>query len=126
MKKGCFIKSIIVITILTAVIVYIVKYKFDDFILKPGKELLSGVIIDEWVKEIDVVKDSPEKDSLKSMVSKLISEIESKEVLFDDNFKSIMSVVSASVQDSIIEISELNYISEKIKKELQNERSTQN
>lgn len=126
MKKGCFIKSIIVITMLTAVIVYIVKYKFDDFILKPGKELLSGVIIDEWVKEIDVVKDSPEKDSLKSMVSKLISEIETKEVLFDDNFKSIMSVVSASVQDSIIEISELNYISEKIKAELQNERSTQN
>jgi predicted polyphosphate/ATP-dependent NAD kinase len=126
MKKGCFIKSIVVLTILTAAVLYIVKYKFDDFVLKPGKQILSGVIIEEWAKEIEVVKDSPEKDSLKSMVSKLITGIESKEALFNDNFKSIMSVVSASVQDSIIEISELNYISEKIKAELQNERSTQN
>lgn len=126
MKKGCFIKSIVILTIITAAVVYIVKYKFDDFVLKPGKQMLSGVIIDEWAKEIEAVKDSPEKDSLKILVSNLLTKIKSNEALFDDNFKSIMSIVSASVQDSLIEISELNYISEKIKTELQNERSTQN
>lgn len=113
------------LTILTASVLYIIKYKFDDFILKPGKELLSGVIIDEWSREIDFVADSPQKDSLKNIVSDLMASIEKNELNFDDRFKSIFSVISSAVKDSIVESSELKFISEKIKTELYNERSTQ-
>ena len=126
MKKGCFIKSIVILTIFTAIVIYIVQNKFDDFILKPAKELLAESIIDDWSKEIEFVKESEQKDSLKIIVNDFLSTIENKEMLFDDRFKSFMSYVSSVVEDSIIESSELNFISEKIKTELQNERSTQN
>ncbi|QQS37977.1 MAG: hypothetical protein IPM56_08585 [Ignavibacteriales bacterium] len=126
MKKGCFIKSIIILTILTAAVVYIIKYKFDDFILKPGKQLLAGALVDEWTEKIDFVKNSPEKDSLKNMVTGILSSVKKEDLVTDESLKSVMAYVSEIVKDSIVETSELNFIAEKIKAELQNERSTQN
>jgi hypothetical protein len=88
--------------------------------------MLSGVIVDEWAKEIESVKDSPQKDSLKVIVNDLLKSLKNKETVFNDRVKSIMMTISTSVEDSIIESRELNFISEKIKTELHNERSTQN
>ena len=39
MRKGCFIKSVVFVTILIAVIIYLIEYKFDDWIVRPGKKL---------------------------------------------------------------------------------------
>ena len=64
MKKGCFIKSIIILTILVAAVLYVVQNKFDDFILKPGKKFLLPVIKNDFNKKIEQINPSPERDSL--------------------------------------------------------------
>ena len=63
MKKGCFVKSIILLTVLTAVLLYLINYKFNDIIINPGKNF----IINQVTQEMEFVKSSPEKDSLKEL-----------------------------------------------------------
>jgi hypothetical protein len=38
MKKGCFIKGVVIVTILIAAVVYIIQYKLDDWFFKPAKK----------------------------------------------------------------------------------------
>lgn len=72
MKKGCFVKSIVILTIFVAVITYIIQYKFEDWISKPGRKLLIPLVEKSFQKEFDYIKDSPEKDSLLIYISKYV------------------------------------------------------
>ncbi len=63
MKKGCFIQSVIIVTILIAAIVYIVKYKLEDWLVQPGKKIIISEVLKNWEKETAYIKESPEKDS---------------------------------------------------------------
>ena len=121
MKKGCFLKFIIIFTIVLASILYLVQNKFDELFLEPGKELVLSVIEENWNSELDYVNDSPEKDSLKTLLRFYISGIESTEYLSDERAEAVINYLEQTFKDSLIDYEELSHINKLIKYALKNE-----
>ncbi|MEO8399208.1 MAG: hypothetical protein ABI550_05250, partial [Ignavibacteriaceae bacterium] len=115
MKKGCFIKVIIILTIVVAAIVYLIQNKFSDFIFKPGKKIISGMIFNDWENKLKNVKSSSEKDSLKKMFKSFVDKIETPDHLDDPSFEKMIDSFQHSFDDSVISEEELKNISEQIK-----------
>lgn len=121
MKKGCFLKFIIIFTIVLASILYLVQNKFDELFLEPGKELVLSVIEENWNSELSYVNDSPEKDSLKTLLQFYISGIESTEFLSDERAEAVINYLEQTFKDSLIDYEELSHINKLIKYALKNE-----
>ncbi len=121
MKKGCFLKFIIIFTIVLASILYLVQNKFDELFLEPGKELVLSVIEENWNSELGYVYDSPEKDSLKALLQFYISGIQSTEYLSDERAEAVINYLEQTFKDSLIDYEELSHINKLIKYALKNE-----
>ncbi len=121
MKKGCFLKFIIIFTIVLASILYLVQNKFDELFLEPGKELVLSVIEENWNSELGYVYDSPEKDSLKALLQFYISGIQSTEYLSDERAEAVINYLEQTFKDSLIDYEEISHINKLIKYALKNE-----
>ncbi|MEW6194732.1 MAG: hypothetical protein AB1521_06235 [Bacteroidota bacterium] len=81
MKKGCFLTSIIILTIVVAIGLYLYKkygHEFADY----GKEKILEVSINEINEEIDKLEKSIYQDSLKIMLKQQAAKY--KDVNFED------------------------------------------
>ncbi len=119
MKKGCFIKSIIILTLFVAAITYIIQYKSEEWIVQPGKKMLMPLIEKEFIKNLMYVQESPERDSLFQIISIKLKEIDilkEKDSLKNNFFNKINMIVA----DSIVTTSELDEFQKFL--ELLNER----
>lgn len=119
MKRGCFIKSIIILTIFVGAIAYIVQYKLDDWVLKPTKKIFLPVIENSIKDKFEFINNSPEKDSLISLIS---SYVEKTDLLEEaDSIKiKLWSQINLIAVDSIVTKDELNYLNNLL--EIENER----
>jgi len=121
LKKSCFLKFIIIFTIVLASILYLVQNKFDELFLEPGKKLVLSVIEENWNSELGYVNDSPEKDSLKTLLQFYISGIESTQFLSDERAEAVINYLEQTFKDSLIDYEELSHINKLIKYALKNE-----
>ena len=121
MKKGCFLKFIIIFTIVLAAGLYLIQNKFEEFFVQPGKELILSVIEKEWDGDFMYVKESVKKDSLKTLLSYYVSGVKSTEQLADYNIEKIIDFLESTFKDSMITDEELSHISNLIKEALRNE-----
>ncbi len=112
MKKGCFIKSVIILTIITAALLYIINNKFNQFIFNPGKK----IIIEQINSDLDYVKDSPEKDSLKTLIKNYVENMRSVKNISDKSFKNFFDSVKVAIRDSIIDRREYKSLSRILKR----------
>ncbi len=126
MKKGCFIKSIFILTIVVGVIAYLVQTKFDTLILKPGKSYITKFASKAADKKISIIKESPEKDSLKAVLSEFFSDkMFSMHNFTDKMFDPLTDSLDKYSRDSIISKTELNNIKLVLKK-IEDEGSKEN
>ena len=124
-RKGCFIQSVIVLTILVAVIVYLIQNNFEDWIIGPGKKLVLNEIANNWDTETAYIKESSEKDSLKSLLNYYLKNIKTaKEVVNLEKDKFFIEF-SDAVEDSLITEKEISILSQLMKKE-EDEKSKSN
>lgn len=121
MKKSCFLKFIIIFTIVLAAIFYLVQNKFDELFLGPGKELVLSAIEENWNIELGYVNDSPEKDSLKNLLHFYISGIQLTRFLSDERTEAVINYLEQTLKDSLVDIEELSNINKLIKYALKNE-----
>jgi hypothetical protein len=110
MKKGCFIKIVIVLTIVIAAIAYIIQNKFDDFIFQPGKKIIAPLFLKSFTSELKYVRDSPQKDSLKALVKSYIENAQNVKDLSEDSLKVFFRSIDYSIIDSVITNAELDNI----------------
>jgi hypothetical protein len=99
MKKGCFLRAIIIITILTAVILYLVSHRFNEVVMNPGKSL----IISQINRDLEYVKDSPGKDSLKLLIKDYILGIKKVDNISDESIGEFIDTLKIALRDSIID-----------------------
>ena len=125
MKKGCFIQSVVIVTILIAVVVYIIKYKLDDWLVKPGKELILSEVSKNWEKEAEYIKDSVEKDSLKLLMQYYLENIKTMEDVVNLDQDIFLSEFKITIEDSLITANEISNLTLLLKKE-QYEKSKSN
>ena len=122
MKKGCFIKLIMVLTVLTAAVLYIVYNKFNDFFLNPGKHL----IVSSLNSEISRIHNSPEKDSLKAMIKDYVNGIEDIKNISHKSVEDFADSLNSVLKDSVISPAELKHLRAILKQADENERSAKN
>ena len=120
MKKGCFLKFIVIFTIFVAVVLYIVQNKFDEFFVKPGKKVLLQILNDKWDEELSYVKESDEKESLKKLINEYLTKVKSKEDLANDKTGLIIEQLGTTVQDSVVDAGELEKMRKIISEALKN------
>jgi len=125
MKKGCFLKTVIIMTIIIASVLYIFQNKFDEIFIGPGKQFVLSVFEEKWATDFNYVQDNPEKDSLKSLIKFYIADIKSADEFSDEETEKIFQILKNSFKDSLIDKTELSEITNLIKR-LNHERSKKN
>lgn len=125
MKKGCFIKSVIAITILIGVVVYIIQYKLEEWMIEPGNNMLVSQLAENWNKEAMFIRDSIQKDSLGVLVSYYFNNIESIEDIVNWDEELFLVGLQDAIDDSLITDDEISKLTLLLKKE-KNEKSTIN
>lgn len=110
MKKGCFITTIVVFTILVGAGLYIFQNHFDDFVLNPGKKLIAGFIENEFETKLVNVVDSPEKRELKRHIRDYSNNVEKYKNITEEDINKVISSIDSAILDSIINKSELEEI----------------
>ncbi len=124
MKSGCFLKSIIVLTIIVAAIAYIIQHK-SDWIFSSGKKIFTEAFMNDWDEDFNYVKDTPEKTELKDSLQSFLETMKLQNIPADTAIDKIVKMVKAAAADSIISDSELQVISNNLKL-IKNERPEQN
>jgi len=122
MKKGCFIQSVIIITILIGAAAYIVQYKLDDWLVKPGKKLILKEVAKKLVNEDNYIEDSTEKDSLRSLMKYYLENIKTMKEVVNLDEEIFLNELNRATEDSFITKKEISKLSSLLKKE-QNEKS---
>ena len=117
MKKGCFIQSVIIVTILIAAAVYIIKYKLEDWVVKPGKKILITEVGNNWENETAFIKESPEKDSLRLLLKYYLENIKTMEDVVNLEQDKFLNEFKLVIDDSLVTDAELSKLTSLLKKE---------
>ena len=118
MKKGCFITTIVTLTIIIAGILYVFQNHFDNLVLNPGKKFVAGFIKDDINSKIKFVADSPEKAELINLIERYAADKEVLEKVKEADINKIISAIEAAAEDSLILKTELENISQLLKTRL--------
>lgn len=116
MKKGCLFRSIILITIFVAIVLYFFQQKFGDLINLPNKEFVISFLKTDINKKLNFVKDSPQKINFEKMIENARSGLDLIKGLSTDQINDIRDKFDDIFSDSIITQKELNYVRELFKK----------
>jgi predicted flavoprotein YhiN len=112
MKKSCFLRSIFILTIITGVIVYLVQTKWDTI-----KNMLAGVPRKGIEKTLVKFKESPEKDSLKTLLDDFFTKrLVNFNQLNNNMFDPLVKSLKEPAPDSLINREKLNQIKQILKK----------
>ncbi len=90
MKKGCFLTSVVLFTLIVGIIVYIVKYK-KEFLKEFSKGKIMDLVVSEFDKKLAEVRESNYKDSLRSEIHNFFKRNE--HVPFDSAMKRVQNVI---------------------------------
>ncbi len=115
MKKGCFITTIVVATVIIGAALYIFQNHFDSLILNPGKKILAGFVKKDLEKKLEFVVETPEKAELRSLIKKYSENTDAIKKLKEKDVEQLISTIESAISDSIIKISEFEEISQLIK-----------
>lgn len=91
MKKGCFLTSVVLFTLIVGAVVYVVKYK-KDFLKEYSKSKIMDLAVTEFDKKLTEVKASVYKDSLQSEIHNFFKRNE--HVPFDSVIKRVEDVMN--------------------------------
>src|SRR5512135_2884200 len=98
MKPGCFLKSIILLTILVAGIMYIIQHKSVLF-FEPGKKIVAPLIIESLNDEFGYVKNTPEKIKLKEILDSFIRNLKYENAPDEKGINKIVDMIKAAAKD---------------------------
>ena len=123
MKKGCFLTSIFVLTILIAAIYYVFQ-NYGDELWSFGKRKISELVASGFEEEINGLNEGKYKDSLKTLVkdfARLSSEKSGQD--FETTVSNFVDSVKIYIRDATLDsleyskLKKIAYYNEKPKKD---------
>lgn len=123
MKKGCFVSSVVVFTLLVGTVVYFVKYK-KDYFKNYSKNKIIDVAVNEFDKKIKDVNGSLYRDSMKIAVHNFLDE--SKKFNFDSaitRLRDLLDKARVLYNDGIVDSADFNNIKQIIKRYERSEKN---
>jgi hypothetical protein len=126
MKKGCFFTSLIILTILISVIIYIFKYH-SPYVVNIFKPVIISSMRSDFDRRMKKIEKSSLNDSLKYIVNEYCDQLETaKQIEVSDAqffFDSVRDIMHDGAIDSS-EIKDMTFLLNKNRN--QNERSAKN
>ncbi len=122
MKRSCFVKGVVIGTILLAVIVYIIQYKLEDWVFQPGKKYIVNELVESLDAELLPINESHQKDSLRSLMIYYFDNIKSMEEVVNLDQEKFLKEYESFISDSLISDEEISKLTLLLNKE-QNEKS---
>lgn len=116
MRKNCFLKSVFILTVVIGALVYIIQYKLEDWVIKPGKKFLIHESIGNIDDELITITDSANKDSLKSLLKYFLENVKSVEEIVNLEEEKFEEELKIALSDSIISDSEISNLTSILKK----------
>ncbi len=116
MKKGCFVTSIVVFTLLVGVAVYIYRYKKDS-VKELAKDKIINLALNEFHDKMKDVKPSIYKDSLRAGIDSFVSKTE--RLPFDLAMKQVQNVLDETrffMHDKEIDSTDYNHFKQILKR----------
>lgn len=113
MKPGCFLKSLIIGTILLGAIIYIISTKGQEWIINPVKETLVANAFESLPEEFKKIKDSKEKLVIVQKLDSLINLVKSDSVSATISFtrlEKFLEQLATYSQDSVLSRSEMEFL----------------
>lgn len=113
MKPGCFLKSLIIGTILLGAIIYIISTKGQEWIINPVKETLVANAFESLPAEFKKIKDSKEKLVIVQKLDSLINLVKSDSVSATISFtrlEKFLEQLATYSQDSVLSRSEMEFL----------------
>ncbi len=110
MKKSCFIKFIIIFTILLATVIYLFENKFSDIIIPGTENLVKPILLEELNDKLQALTPSTNKEELKKLLNENADKIINLDALENKQMENILSAIEIVVEDNIIDDTELNYL----------------
>ena len=113
-----------IITILIAVVLYLVKNHFDKIFLEPGKQWLITEIDENWEDHFKFVIDNAEKDSLKILLKYFVDNFESTDEITSEATENVLNFLETALSDSIITNNELGYLTKIVMRDKDEEQQS--
>jgi len=114
MKKNCFLYIVFFGTIIIGSAIYFFQNHFSELFFDEGKKIVVNQIEKNWDKELNYVKSSFEKDSVRTLVKEFVMQFKNAEVFLSTSSaaEDFAEAVSSSFDDSLITASELKVLSD--------------
>lgn len=126
MKTGCFLKTIVFTTIVLAVIFYLFINKYEDYVAKPVRKFIIGMITSDIKDKVETINSSPEKDSLLSYIDYAGERLLELKVINENTFAPIADSLRTYIKDNVIVPEELNKLKSLFEEKLANEKRKKN
>lgn len=113
MKPGCFLKSLIVGTILLGTIIYIISTKGKEWIVNPVKETLVANAFESLPEEFKKIKDSKEKMVIVQKLDSLINLVKADSVSATISFtrlEKFLERLADYSKDSVLSKTEVDFL----------------
>jgi hypothetical protein len=114
MKKNCFLYTVFLGTIVLGSAIYFFQNHFSELFFEEGKKIVVSQIEKNWDRDLNYVKNSIEKDSLRTLVKEFIMKFKDADelILTSSNAEDFVETVSSSFDDSLITPNELKMLSD--------------
>jgi len=112
-KKGCFVKIIIVLTVIVAAALFLIQNYGDELIFKPGEKFIKSLVFKDVTRQLEYVRETPEKDSLKALLDNFIhARVRNKEEIKinSEEIESLVDSVEIFLKDSLITDNEIEKV----------------
>jgi hypothetical protein len=109
MKKGCFLTSLLTLTIVLGVAFYLVK-NHKVTINKLVKPWVIGKVKDKFDNKIASIKNTPERDTLISIVNAYAKSIKEAKDYDIDKDSALLDEIQFAMRDSVIDPAEISKI----------------
>lgn len=119
---GCFVKILIVSTIVIAAVVYVFTNKFDEYIKTPVQNFVIEFALGDVKDELKSVADSKAKEELISTIDNFSNDVRGLESINYDKLQVVAVNLSKIMEDKVISQSEVVEIKSIIEEVLQNEK----
>ncbi len=126
MKPGCLIKSLIVSTIIIAVIAYILINKYDEYVLLPARDFIISKSFDSVNEMVLKLQPGANTDSLQKTLALYKRLLESQQKFNITRIDSVADSLIGIMEDKVISDKELQEFSKFIERQIEYEKRQKN
>jgi hypothetical protein len=114
MKKNCFLYTVFLGTIIIGSAIYFFQNHFSEIFFEEGKKIVVNQIEKNWDKDLNYVKNSIEKDSVRTLVKEFVVQFKNAEEFLSTSStaEDFAEAISSSFDDSLITANELKVLSD--------------